>query len=280
MPRTALENSPRRVAVILGSGGTNRSLLDLVLPLLGRDQAVEMKGIFLEEADVQHAAELPFVQELCRVTFSVREFTNDQFERALTLRIRTARRALSVLARRAGVAHSFHNVRGSAVGLLQETASDSDITMFEPVRKVTATLTATAVVRRPLQRIVVVVDDAETGRRAIAAALQIAEGHYHRMTVLLTPSAAMSEEILDLIFDNGRHDRPAHVRTLPASDARTLVDAVQTEGAALLVIGATRDYLKPEVLRILHGRLCCPVCLVRHWQDGRPRPPAGMAGQS
>ena len=74
------EKSTRRIAVILGSGGSGRNLMDLVLPLLVRDREVEMQGVFVEEAEVQHAAELPFVQELCRVTFSVREFTSAQFE--------------------------------------------------------------------------------------------------------------------------------------------------------------------------------------------------------
>jgi nucleotide-binding universal stress UspA family protein len=267
MARTAPENAPRRVAVFLGSGGTSRSLLDLVLPLLGRDQAVEMKGVFLEEAEVKQAADLPFVQELCRVTFSVREFNNEHFERALALRMRTAQRALSVLARRTGVSHSFQNVRGSAVGLLCETARDSDITLFEPVRNLTASLTSTAVVRRPLQRIVVVVDDVESGRRAIAAALQIAEGHFHRITVLLTPAAATNQQILELVFDNNHHDRPSQVRTLGGTGAQPLIDAVQAEGAALLVIGATRYFLKPDVLRLLRDRLRCPVCLVRQWGD-------------
>ena len=81
------DKAPRRVAVILGTGGSGRKLLDLVLPLLLRDREIEMHGVFLEEAEVQHAAELPFVKELCRVTFSVREFTSDQFERSLALRM-------------------------------------------------------------------------------------------------------------------------------------------------------------------------------------------------
>ena len=115
MATNPADKVPRRIAVILGSGGSGRSLLDLVLPLLSRGREVEMHGVFLEEAEVRHAAELPFVKELCRVTFSVREFNSDHFERALALRMRTARRALAVLARRTGVMHSFRNVRGPAI---------------------------------------------------------------------------------------------------------------------------------------------------------------------
>ena len=84
MAANRAEHKPRRIAVILGTGGSGRNLLNLVMPLLARDREIEMQGVFLEEAEVQHAAELPFVKELCRVTFSVREFTSDQFERSLT----------------------------------------------------------------------------------------------------------------------------------------------------------------------------------------------------
>jgi len=134
------EKVTRRVTVILEVGGSSRNLLDVVLPLLGPDKAVEMQGVFLEEAELKHAADLPFVKELCRVTFSIREFNSDQFERALALRMRTAQRALSVLAKRAGVAHSFRNVRGSAISLLVETANQSDITIFKPARMMAAAM--------------------------------------------------------------------------------------------------------------------------------------------
>ena len=132
----------RRVAVILGPAGGTEGFLELLLPLLARQPHVEMQGVFLEEAEVQNAAELPFVKELCRVTFSVREFNSDQFERALSLRMRTARRALAVLARRTGVTHSFRNVRGPAISLLLEAVAGSDITVFEPARMLAAAATA------------------------------------------------------------------------------------------------------------------------------------------
>lgn len=251
----------------MGSGRSSRKLLDLVLPLLGRDGAVEMKGVFLEEAEVKHAAELPFVKELCRVTFSVREFTDDQFERALALRVRTARRALSVLARRAGVQHSFQNVRGSSLGLLRETASESDITIFEPTRMVVATMTGQASVRRSLSRIVVVIDDSQSGRRAMAAALQLASGIRRRLSVLLTPAAAKDKAALDYVFGGNPEDVPARVRTIPGEDVQSLIDAVRSEGAALLVLAVTQEFLQQDDLRTLRERLRCPVCLVREWSS-------------
>ncbi len=256
----------RRVSVILGPGGSSRNLLDVILPLLGRDKAVEMQGVFLEEAELKHAADLPFVKELCRVTFSVREFNSDQFDRVLALRMRTAQRALSVLAKRAGVAHSFRNVRGSAVNLLLETASQSDVTVFEPVRTMAAAMSSRPYKARSAPRIVVAFGDLESGRGALVAASHLAGGDMSRLTVLLTPAAATDAEELEHLVAL-LPARPGRVRTMSRLNVGSLIESVQSESASMLVLGATAEFMDPDILRILRQRLRCPVCLVRCWGD-------------
>ena len=265
------DNPPRRITVILGAGSSSDRLLELVQPLLGSDRDIEMQGVFLEEAEVQHAAELPFVKELCRVTFSVREFTTDQFEHALNLRMRTARRALSVLARRTGVVHSFRNVRGSAVSLLRDTAAESDITLFEPVRAISAAMAHPVRKPAPLQTIVVAIDDMEAGARALLVAAHLVEGRMDLVTVFLTPSAAGQGEAVRQIFDDMLPRRPAHVRTLESTSVQDLARATHVRGAGLLVIGISAATLDPVALRALRERLRCPICLVRRWgKNGAP----------
>lgn len=260
------ERSTRRIAVILGTGGTGRNLMDLVLPLLVRDRQVEMQGVFLEEAEVQHAAELPFVQELCRVTFSVREFNSAQFEHALALRMRTAQRALSVLARRTGVLHSFRSIRGPAVRLLRETASTSDITVFEPARRLAAAMPGPAPRQQRRPVIVVAISDLDSGRSALRAAGHLAEGDLSRVCVLAMGAAGQERDAVIRLCEDVLPGRPARLRLLSSADAvGTLVDTAQSEGAALLVIAATDDLLEPATLQALRERLRCPICLVRRW---------------
>lgn len=261
------EKSKRRVAVILGPGGSSRNLLDVILPLLSRNKAIEMQGVFLEEAELKHAAELPFVKELCRVTFSVREFNSDQFDRVLALRMRTAQRALSLLAKRAGVAHSFRNVRGSAVGLLLETASQSDITVFEPVRTMAAAMSSRPYRPRTIPRIVVVINDLESGGGALVAASHLANGETNRLSVYLGPAAAANTEALENLFEKVLSARPGIVRALSQFSVGSLVKSVESEGASMLVLGATSGFVDPESLHILRKRLHCPICLVRFWGD-------------
>jgi hypothetical protein len=261
------EKVTRRVAVILEVGGSSRNLLDVVLPLLGRDKAIEMQGVFLEEAELKHAADLPFVKELCRVTFSVREFNSDQFERALALRMRTAQKALSVLAKRAGVAHSFRNVRGSAISLLVETANRSDITIFEPVRMIAAAMSPRPYKIPAMQRIAVAIRDLESGARALLAASHLVSGEMSRLSVLLTPSAASEATALERLFRGLLPAPPGRVRTIPDYGVSSLIEAAQAEGAAMLVVSATPELMDPDTLQLLRQRVRCPICLVRQWGE-------------
>ena len=257
----------RRVTVILEAGGSSRNLLDVVLPLLGKDKAVEMQGIFLEEAELKHAAKLPFVKELCRVTFNIREFNSDQFERALALRMRTAQRALSVLAKRAGVAHSFRNVRGSAIGLLVETAKQSDITVFEPVRMIASAMSSRPYKTPSMQRIAAAISDFESGGKALLAASHLASGDMSRVSVLLTPSAAGDASALERLFKALLPAPPGRIRTIPDYGVNSLIEAAQAEGAAMLVVSATPELMNPEILQLLRQRVRCPICLVRQWGE-------------
>jgi hypothetical protein len=60
--------------------------------------------------------------------------------------------------------------------------------------------------------------------------------------------------------------RPARLRTVPLEGGvSALVDAAHFEGAALFVMAATDESLKPATLHLLRERLRCPICLVRQW---------------
>lgn len=268
MAKKASERKPtRRIAVILGSGGSSKNLLDTVLPLLGSERDIEMQGVFLEEAEVQHAAELPFVKELCRVTFSVREFTSDQFEHALALRMRSAQRALAVLARRTGVMHSFRNVRGSAITLVRQTANDSDVTLFGPAGMRAASVATTVQSPRSRERIVVLVDEGPSGRRALRVAAHLANGNPGRISALLTPQARELQAELEADFHKFLPAARLHSRTLATASPAELVKAVRAEAAALLVIGISEQLVTPGTLQALRDQLDCPICLVRRWRS-------------
>ena len=269
MPRTPDTGQQRasalRVAIILGTGGSGRDLMDKVRPLLGKEHDVEMQGVFIEEAEIQYAAELPFVQELCRVTFDVREFTNDQFEKALELRMRSARRALDLLASRAGIRHTFRNVRGTALSLLRETAERSDITLFEPSRLYASG--SPAGIRR--RNIVAVVTDPESVAGIIRTALRLAGGREEMLSVVMLPRPGVSTAGLAESVRNVLNGHPVQTRVAGGGDAPAVVDVSRKMGASMLVLPASSEWMEPVALKRLRDELRCPVCLVRCRDGGK-----------
>jgi hypothetical protein len=243
------DTGPRRITVVLGIGGSGKPLLDILRPLLSKDTEIDLQGVFVEEDELQRAASLPFVKELCRLTLSVREFHGAQYERAVALRTRTARRTIAEFARIMGVPHTFRNVRGSTISLLQETAHSAGITVFEPLPMFTPSPIPPPVqTRRSRQRIVVAVDD--------------------RATVLLHAEDPTEQDVLKRMIRDLLPAGPARVLLLSEPGIQCLIAAVRSEGAGMLVLGASEELLKPQSLRLLREQLHCPVCLVRRREGG------------
>ena len=236
MPVKLPDTVTRRVAVVLGTSGSGQQLLNVLQPLLGKDTEIDLQGVFIEDDELQRAVALPFSKELCRLTLSVREIQSARFERTIALQTRTAHRAIAGLARRMGVSHTFHKVRGSTISLLLETAHSADITVFEPLRIFAASPIAPPLhSSRPNQRIVVAIDDPATLDHLISE---------------LLPAA------------------PARILLSPGTEIQNLIAAARAERADMLVLGTSEKLLKPESLRLLMEQLRCPICLVRQW-DGR-----------
>ncbi len=257
---------PQRVAVILGTSGSGQILLEGLRPLLGKDTHIDLQGVLVVDDELQRAAALPFVKELCRLTLSVREFHSTQLERAVTLRTRTARKAVAELAGRMGVSHTFRNVRGSTIDLLRQTAHSADITVFEPLQMYAATPVLPAVqTHRSPQRIVVAVSNLATGARALIAAMLLAEGEMRRISILMTAAAPAEQDTLGRMISDLLPADPASVLLLTEPGIQHLIAAVRAEDADMLVLGTSEELLKAESLRLLRKQLRCPICLVRRW---------------
>jgi len=252
--------------VILGPGGASRYLLDQLRPLLATDQNIELQGMFLEEAGVRKAAELPFVKELCRVTFAVREFNSEQFERSLALRMRAARRALAVIAGHSGATHSFRNASGSAVDLMQEAVSEADITVFEPARPRMVSAISTASTTRHRPRVAALLSDLKSGQDVLRIAINLADGNFGRMAVLLMPDPGVEVEDLRGLVSETLPGGPAHVRLIAEADFKGIASTLREWLVSMFVVPATDRLTGEEALQFLRAQIRCPVCMVRNWK--------------
>ena len=263
----------QQIAVILGTSGSGQPLLSILRRLLGKDAVTELHGVFIEDDELQRAAALPFVKELCRLTLSVREIHNTRFDRTIALRMRTARSAVEELARLMGVPHTFREAQGSTISLLREAVHSSDITVFEPLRKLAAPPIRQSVRgERSPRRIVVVIDDVETGDEALLIAALLAESEIHRISILLRAESPPELEAMDNMISDLLPAGPKRLLFLPDHGVKTLIAAVLAERADMLVLGASEELLKTKSLGLLLKQLECPICLVRHFDSGDNRP--------
>lgn len=268
MTRQLPEPVTRRVAIILGAGKSDLALLEVLRPLLGKDRQVDLRGVFVVDEELQHAAALPFAKELCQLTLNVQEFHSARLEHILASRTRIARKAISGFARRTGIPHSFQDVRGSTINMLQRMAQLADITVFGPLQPFASTPIAKSVTpSRSKRRIVVVVDDLSTGARALLAARLLAEGEEHRIVVLLLNATPEKRTALEQMISELLPPGPLPVRLLAEPGMSRLIRAVRELETGMLVIGTSESLLQTGSLRLLREQLRCPVCLVRRWDD-------------
>jgi hypothetical protein len=264
MPAKNPETVARQIAVILGTSGSVQSLLNILQQLLGKDSETDLHGVFIEDDELKYVAALPFVKELCRLTSSIREIEETGFDRTVALRRRSARNAIEGLARRVGIYHTFREARGSTIKLVHETVHSADITVFEPLRKLAPpAIRQTVQSRATPRRIVVVIDDVETGEEALLAATRIAEDETNRISILLRADSPTELEALKQLTGSLLPGKPIHLLLLPDHGVQQLVTAVLAERADMLVLGASEELIKPESLGFLLKQLECPICLVR-----------------
>jgi hypothetical protein len=258
------EDAPRKISIFLGTGTSSRQALDVVLPLLEYEAVVDLQGVFVEEVELQKAAKLPFVKELSRLTSSLREFHTSDAKRQTELRVRAARRTIAVFAGRAGVTHSFRNLRGSVIGLLKETASVSDITVFEPIKPLAMTFwSTTRHITRERHRIAVIIEDLSTARETMIAASILAQRQAKRILIFLTGQALSQPEAVERMMDRILPDGRLSVQKLPDMAPQSIVKAIRSETASALVIATTDTVLDGDLLQFLREELRCPVFLIR-----------------
>lgn len=250
----------RRVAVLLGSGSSCRRVLDALLPLLENEEGVELEGVFLEESELDAAAGLPFVREVCRLTLTVRDFRPSDARRTAAARLREAQRYLADTATQMGAAHSIRSARGPALRLLRETLESSDITFFEPARLSALRLLGGDDRPGPARRrVAVVIDQPASAASLVRTAWELARRRPERVAILLSPAAAKDAAKIDNMLPGGRRI----VDRLEDHSMAAVIAAAKRVGAGALVLPASEALLAGDNLRALQEELSCPVVVVR-----------------
>jgi len=178
----------KRIAVAVAGAHPRPQLLEAITALAA-ESAAELSGVFLEDEDLLRLAELPFAQEISRVTSTARPLHAAALQRELRVQAASAERLLAGTAERLGVAWSFRIARERIVAELRASSEEADLLLVSAGRQPLGEgrgLSRHGPPARAAQseRIVVAFDRSASGRRALATAGRLAAERRAALIVL------------------------------------------------------------------------------------------------
>ncbi len=273
----------RRILVALDASRDSFAALQAAAELAELLEA-ELSGLFVEDEDVLHLADLPFAREMSPTATTQRALDRATVERQFRVVAEEARRALERAAQARRVRWSFRVTRGRVDRELLSAAVDSDLVAlgksYRPLtrrrrlgsaaRAVAARGPAAVLITETMgagaeQPITVAYDASACAERAMIVAARLAKSGERTLDVLVlaaTPEASrrLEARASERLTGSGLG---ARFRTLPPGDAEALKRALVELESALLVLGLECYPLAEEELERLLGEAGCPVLLIR-----------------
>jgi len=280
MNESERELTIQRILVALDASPHSLSALEAAAELAASLQA-ELLGLFVEDINLLRLAELPFVREVGFFSGTLRRLDIRHVERQLHAQATRARQALTTIAERARVRHSFHVARGQIAAELLAAALDADLvilgrTGWSRQRRLGSTARAilsqapgsTLILQQGARLrlpVLVAYDGSRMAQRALAAAIQLVQGREGYLTILLLadgPGTAQSlqAEVAERLLGQGLE---ARYHWVSKADVPRLCHVVRVEGGGVLVLHRDTPMLEGEALVALLNEAQCPVLLVR-----------------
>ena len=251
--------------------------------MLGERLHAEVEGVFVEDINLVHLAELPVGREFHPISGNARAFDREVLENQFGAEAAEARRALRALTERAHVRSTFRVVRGRVDAEVITAAEDGDLLVLGTVsRQVGASRragsTALAVAERAPRSVLLLRRGAKiTGRPlavhdgsagadvALDAAVRLASSSGEALTVLLVSDTvnvadALQARITEQLVT--RQVAPQFLRA-PRLELDELCQLSHRSEADVLVIDANSPVIAGQARGRLLEDVGCAILLVR-----------------
>jgi len=284
MSEPPVEPFIRRILVALDASSHSLAALEAAVQLAVALHA-ELHGIFVEDADLLLAADLPFTREIRVFAPAPGAFTSGGMQQQFRIQAAHARQALEQAARRTAVRYTFQVVRGRVALELLAAASEADLLTLGQAGSSTASRqklggTTRSVLAQSHGPVLLLRHDLRLGRpvlavhdgsplsdRALRLAAQLAlrEDTGPLTVIVLAATAEEAHDRQHAVTERYSADMEhLHFRPLllPVVPAR-LLEVVRQEKGGVLVAAADSTFLQEEHLQHFLATTCCPVLLVR-----------------
>jgi len=272
----------RRIVVAADSSTHGRAALKAAADLAVRLDA-DIEGLFVEDIDLVHLAELPLGREMHLISGAARALDKETLEAELRAEASEARRALKSLCERARVRSNFRVVRGRVETEIIAAAGEGDLLVLGvfsraigPTQRPGSTALAAAehaprsvLLLRPgasvTGKALVAYDGSEGAELALDAGGRLAGEFDGSLTVLLIADTPDHADALQRRVEETAaafNVKPRFLRT-PALNLDEMCHLSHDSGADVLVLNADNPVLADKGHGRLLERIGCPILLVR-----------------
>lgn len=270
----------RRVVVLVDASRSSRAALEAAADLAAR-RGAELLGLFVEEENLLRSAGLPFARELGPTSTTLRPLDPARLRRRLLAQQREMRRDLERLAKHHAITGTLQVARGGVAAEALANAGPGDLmvvgktgwstlrrgrlgsTTLHLVRHAAVTVMVLEEAGAPSHPTMVLLDEPESGLRALAMATQIARRDGLALTVLLPPDsedqAALLRRAEEWLAARGIR---ADFRVLAGTSPRRVAEAVRAGHGQALVVSRASPALAGETGPLLIEAVSAPVVLV------------------
>ncbi|HSN84748.1 MAG TPA: hypothetical protein VLS88_19360 [Polyangiales bacterium] len=262
------ERHVRRIVVVFTGGRSDKGLVRVLQSLVPRTGA-DIRGVFIEDETIFRLAGLPFISEVSRITNMRRPLAMRDVERQLKIQARRAEQELGRLAESLGLPWSFRTHRGPLESALGE-ARNVDLLLLGAARHALASaaeLDATSRMLRVaeaerLRPVAVLLDQPDSGSRALEAGIELAETTSRSLLVFLAdPSPRAWNEVRRRLQSFG--PQRAAIHRIHGREREGLATAIRRASPAVLIAAAGEGGFEEPRLTSLRRELRCPVVVVR-----------------
>ena len=239
-------DTPNAIVVALDTASPAGHAVETAADLAARF-GLQLVGVFIEDVELLHTVELPFVA-MVRPTGSVRPIDTATMERAFRASAARHREELRRSAEGSNLRFSFRVTRGRLCRELHETGGERDLV-------VVGTAPERAASSGP---VVALLEDEASADQVRAVAHRIAQSG-EAVVTLLTPEL----EAPRAAAASGHPSRSSHVRRVRKNDSNDVASALHAVKGRMLVVHSSSPLLTEPVLRVLRSKIGCPVVVVR-----------------
>ncbi len=254
--------SNERILIALDASSDNWASMRSAAALAASLRA-ELRGIFIEDADLLQLAEFPGAWEVTLWSARERPLTGANMSRFLKTVAATAEVELARAAKDARVHWSFSVVRGQRAQACMELSEHAEVSVFGGLRRPRKQAAAAEPARRIGQGVRCVYSGSAQAKRALSAAAVVARGLGEGLEVLVAEQEPGRRQFLrdELGAWIERQDLRTKIEDIAPDALLPLLNRYR--GAALVLPADCQVWQDPGLFQRLLMTVGCPVILVR-----------------